>query len=825
MKKSSSIIIIFVIVITIWLLLAPLSNAQCIRDEWLWSRGRLTTEGPIFNNVSSSASQEISTTVPVFTRNVQGRAFGPVDTSLIANPKLSCQIFHFTNVAQNPGDSISMTVKILVDGATQFSRTFTSTNDPDTPVIFEMPLPRSSAISFEFQMSIDITVDPEGGSKDDDDPNPIVPTTGFIRIKQILSGGFSKDFGLLRPVDGQLVPGGTILATGEGWEVGSETAEYRLLFDGMQVAQQGPGLSCTQQPSMSFDVPCDTVSGSHTIAIQLFDIAVQRVLAFNVNPTTLNINADFTAGKCSATVKSVMIERAFPDSLLEPNPDHAGGGLKIFPDKNSPTDSMDRRKVRVKAITDAPANGPAVTVFFRSFDIDDPSSDPIIDPNGSAGSDNRGMPREGVFSIDGVPMGRSALVETVPDPTTGKQIAEVEFTVTTHPGDNFRIAASTDQQLLDRVEVEGTNLKGPDGILSESATETAQAKATPLLTVWRRLHIELDFMDKVIGNQVSGKVISVRPNPKENTTILDVDVALPLEEGRFEKGRIVIQTDRQMRAFSVITNKHDATRRIDTIEIPALGKAIPPGNLVNQPFLLVDDDDFNKDDFIIPSDPTKPSIPRPDGDDNEPVTARPETLSLVMESDKIEENVFAAAYIQPVYDGGGDRAFDDPNIKFKLNVPKTEEDIEAQIDLGINSISSETDSNVRGRDDFWVVYLQIAYQGDSGSDDDPAGDSPNIEQGITLSLTNNKLITSQNDPVPIGGQGSLIYIETLADNPTVMGSLDTRRIVVPHELGHQFGLAHGVGLGIMSEGFGFTEKFVPLHINNMRWRVRSPGTQ
>jgi hypothetical protein len=60
-------------------------------------------------------------------------------------------------------------------------------------------------------------------------------------------------------------PGTSVTVTGTGWQTGAgSNLAYRLLFDingdgtfasTEQVAQQGP-LTCDQQPSMSFDVPC-----------------------------------------------------------------------------------------------------------------------------------------------------------------------------------------------------------------------------------------------------------------------------------------------------------------------------------------------------------------------------------------------------------------------------------------------------------------------------------------------------------------------------------------------------------------------------------------
>jgi hypothetical protein len=323
---------------------------------------------------------------------------------------------------------------------------------------------------------------------------------------------------------------------------------------------------------------------------------------------------------------------------------------------------------------------------------------------------------------------------------------------------------------LDRGVLEGTNIKGPDGVLSESAAETAPAKATPLLTVWRRAHVEIDFMDKVVGNQVSGRISGLRPNPNGSAAVLDVDVALPLEEGRFGNGRIIIPilNGRKMLTFSVITNKHDNARLIDTVEISGLSN-----NLVNNPFLLVDDDDFNSDDGI-----------NLDGDNNEPIAAFPQTLSLMQESDNPALNAFADACIRPVYDGGGNLGNDDPDISFKLNVDG-KEDFDVQVTGGRGSERVEAD-------DFWVIYVQIGYQGPLDKDGDGINDDITAT-GVSFGITTD---TVQSDlQVPLGGEASLIYQESIRD------AASDRSLIVPHEVGHQFGLKGDKGrFGIMSSG-------------------------
>jgi hypothetical protein len=126
------------------------------------------------------------------------------------------------------------------------------------------------------------------------------------------------------------------------------------------------------------------------------------------------------------------------------------GGKRIFVGKRTAGDTAasDRRKVVVRAQLSEPI--PGVRVRFRFFDVDDPSSNgPPVDPNGSAGDDNRGV---------------GASLSAITEFTDGDGQASVVFSVSRQPGDNFRVAASAE------APVTGTNdfLAGRHGFRDES---------------------------------------------------------------------------------------------------------------------------------------------------------------------------------------------------------------------------------------------------------------------------------------------------------------------------------------------------------------------
>lgn len=112
------------------------------------------------------------------------------------------------------------------------------------------------------------------------------------------------------------------------------------------------------------------------------------------------------------------------NSALDVNP-NSGGGQRIFPGKATPEDTVDRSEVGVRVQVTPVVEG--VEVIVGVTDPDDPyTDDEPIDPNGSAGNDNR--------STDG------GLTEQEPE-TDANGVAETTFSVSMQPGDNFRARA------------------------------------------------------------------------------------------------------------------------------------------------------------------------------------------------------------------------------------------------------------------------------------------------------------------------------------------------------------------------------------------------
>ncbi|MDQ3814426.1 MAG: hypothetical protein M3347_10795, partial [Armatimonadota bacterium] len=100
------------------------------------------------------------------------------------------------------------------------------------------------------------------------------------------------------------------------------------------------------------------------------------------------VDEDFEVEWSGDVIEVESVEWMPINSPLDGNP-NASGGQRIFPDRNSPIDMIVRNTVRVRAkISKAKAGIP---VYFRLFDVDDPSTNNApVDANGANGGDNRG---------------------------------------------------------------------------------------------------------------------------------------------------------------------------------------------------------------------------------------------------------------------------------------------------------------------------------------------------------------------------------------------------------------------------------------------------
>lgn len=614
-----------------------------------------------------------------------------------------------------------------------------------------------------------------------------------------------------------------------------------------------------------------------------------------VNATHTYPNGGCSSSACMVTPGSPRVTNVEYEQILtddEPidiNP-NTGAGLRIYPDKKVPTENVDRRKIRVKAQSSQAIAG--VRIYFRNFDVDDPSADvaPIDTndtPNAKTGNDNNG-------NVDGTTATRAGRLSapTTPDPnpylcqpfsngsasgvscvTDALGQAKVDFTVTMQPGDNFTVVASSDETYISSLvpSDDGINLRDAANVQTPAAIAGANAcMVSPInacradmLPVWRRLHLEVDSMGNVgTGNKVEGTISNVRqvsdsncnplppPNPPPSspciTTATVYDVTDPggnpinLEVQRFANGRILIGNQ----YYHVL--KNDAS----SITLKGPSGRSRKGK-TGKTFVLYDDDDFNDDDSLV------------DGDDGElidkfevPITKYQEYFKYLSPEDGAytdgrPKNVLGTAYVRPEYSWA--KPYDQSNVPFNLNVVHDSRTLSALFDVQRGSKNDE-------RNDFWIAYFILGYQGPQSEDFD-GGTEQSLEAGTlgvgfnavcdcyqsSVCPTDGRLCQLNGNPVfPNGGQGSVVYLEVVQDytnffaNPMLWGSplpartLNEKAITPAHELGHQFGL-NGDQIRTTFMIMDYTDygqngpdptiSYNQEHINIIRRRVKSPGQQ
>jgi hypothetical protein len=223
-------------------------------------------------------------------------------------------------------------------------------------------------------------------------------------------------------------------------------------------------------------------------------------------------------------IKSVDFEAYLDNDPPDSNP-NAGGGKRMYPDKKSYGDTYPDRRKQVRVV--ATLIGAALDnqhVYFRSFDVDDPSNSSVIDTNGAVGNDNHAG---------------SGTLSATDAVTDGSGEARVTFTVGMAPGDNYRVAASLNSnKLLDPYLTQA---------MADAGTPPTGVAFSPMLTVWRKLWVERDYMAPVAQtgpekNNVTGTATSLTYDPATNTTTIDLGQNLPDmfdDENQFANGKYV----------------------------------------------------------------------------------------------------------------------------------------------------------------------------------------------------------------------------------------------------------------------------------------------
>jgi hypothetical protein len=201
---------------------------------------------------------------------------------------------------------------------------------------------------------------------------------------------------------------------------------------------------------------------------------------------------------------AITIEDASGVALQNNPPIVPGGGKRLFAEAAQPggtvTDKLKTTASILPPVPDAPA-GQGVTVHFRSFDVDDPSAS-------SAPVDDEAWPTDNCIEASVGPSQNCPipdagfLYDPATDPnagsavngTTGLQLnasgdqAVAGLRVAMLAGANYRVVASTSSQWLGTLSAPGNRTDG--AVLEGTAVLADGQQVTPMLTVWRTLHLQ-----------------------------------------------------------------------------------------------------------------------------------------------------------------------------------------------------------------------------------------------------------------------------------------------------------------------------------------------
>ena len=406
------------------------------------------------------------------------------------------------------------------------------------------------------------------------------------------------------------------------------------------------------------------------------------------------------------------------------------GDDRIYPGQQDQDDTSAayRKTVYIKAtITPAVANG---RVYFSVWDVDDPSSSTSpIDTNDilgvGFGGDNRGS---------------SSLASPSYADTNASGEAMIIFTVSLRPGDNYKATAATSLTRLN--EMTAIKAEQSDAYLPDTV------KRSGMLTVWRKVYIELDSMQAgtLADNLQSGTVAEALYDGPSNTTSIEIeDVVSDFEkDDQFNGGYITIAVIGTLSVVDFEANTGNENVFVSGNQVAAYDKVYS-----------VYDDDM---DYVGGSIVYKFSLP--DDPDTSTVAAK-----------------LQPAYVTPVVD-----ATTDSIISFDRNINSTSE-FTAVTDSDRQYLLSKV------CDSFISVHLVGAFQPGADVDNDPSISGNDESEVYGEALESN--------------MGILIYFETLRD-ALAAGAGAEELVTVVHELGHCLGPDHGDG-GIMADGPSFSD--------------------
>lgn len=235
-------------------------------------------------------------------------------------------------------------------------------------------------------------------------------------------------------------------------------------------------------------------------------------------------------------VKSIKIEWLddFGIPVTEPNAypkTKFNFGLRYFPDAVAASPNAPKNVMNV-LVTVKPARANQA-VWVKWFDVDDPvANNSPLDPNGSSGGDNRSDGNSGFVNYPTAPSGAKTNLGVTD--IAGQVVFPIR--VGMQPGNNYRVLAALDQDLLSNYE--------NDAVHYTKQTTEGEGIFSELMTIWRKLHIEVDTMGPVTGNSVHTTITGIEYGDSHKVYVADTlyDGSDTLDHGggngRFSTGSI-----------------------------------------------------------------------------------------------------------------------------------------------------------------------------------------------------------------------------------------------------------------------------------------------
>jgi hypothetical protein len=557
------------------------------------------------------------------------------------------------------------------------------------------------------------------------------------------------------------------------------------------------------------------------------------------------------------------------------------GGYRVFPDATSYTSTTTSHNVvRIRAILPPEMSGECV--YFRSFDVDDPSNDyEDLDPNGWLGNDNygtftnddcdqpgtsfacsgyRGRLRRVLLGASWEAEGCVVDVQACID-STGEAWADVDLATTFSPGDNFRVLASLEPDALSDCNINDATFVPTSGVVTEFA-----GAATEQLSVWRHVHVEQDTMAATEGDTQCGHWTCAAASV-DGLDVITTDINIEQADS-YEGGIFCLEGVN----YHIVANGYGPNA---TVTIVANARVYP--KRYDSSIVIY------QDDWFVPGDMSATSQTGHAEASSQPVAG---TVALATNITITVANryvggllrVNGVAYVVTAH-GTGTNA----SVTVESSTALAGGDCEVYVALGTGTPSTRVDttddahlydamqaSTVLARNRYaaaylepeyhdldacdshdvvsfthvsstslfqamtniyrgsaayetnlyWVVYCTTAFEYTSDSDGDPqAYPEVGITGGVTLS---------------VGGwiQASQVYLEAIRDMTTAANMQirdydSLRGIIAAHEIGHQFGLDDredsGGLMGDIAQTTVCNSLFTAMEVSALRHQVGSPG--